>query len=79
MIKAEFNSELIDVDIIQMKQKIITDKRIISNLKYPSYTVIISPSFVSNSNDILIAKQYIKQKKFNIHDIKKYALIDNEI
>lgn len=79
VIKAEFNSELIDVDIIQMKQKIITDKRIISNLKYPNYTVIISPSFVSNSNDVLIAKQYIKQKKFNIHDIKKYALIDNEI
>jgi len=79
VIKAEFNSDLIEVDIIKMKQKIITDKRIISNLKYPSYTVIISPSFVSNSNDVQITKQYIKQKRFNIDDINKYALIDNDL
>ncbi len=78
VIKSEFHCEMAEVIIIPMKQKIITTKIVIHNLKYPEFTVIVSPSFVRKSNDKLIAKQYDKQKKFDILEINKYALIINK-
>jgi hypothetical protein len=78
VIKSKFHCNIVDVDIIPMRQKIITNRRMIYNIKYPSYTLILSHSFAIKSNDKLIYKQYEKQKKYDTLDIKKYAQINTQ-
>lgn len=66
LIRSEFMCELPQSIISEMKCVFLTNKSIKYHLKYPTFTIIQSPSFVKMSNCELVRIQFRKQSRFQL-------------